>query len=121
MLTMTYGAIVPISFPFAAISFFVEYWVDKFKLLRRNCRPPIIGKNLVKTISQFIPLGVLLNCLFSGIFHYRYNEETLVATLIGFMVSFIILLTPWVRVLGIKPLFRKEKVLVSENSTYNIS
>jgi len=58
---MMYGPIIPIAYPIAAISFFVEYWVDKYILLRRLCRPENIGKNLNKTISRFIPVGVFLN------------------------------------------------------------
>ena len=115
---MTYGPMIPIAFPIAAISFFVEYWVDKYILLRRNCQPPIIGKNLVNTISRFIPIGVFLNCLFSMIFHLHYNSETLVASLTGLIFSFVFLLTPWERVLKLRKILRsailKERMRLSQ-------
>ena len=84
---MTYGAIIPVAFPIAAISFFVEYWIDKYVLLRRHCRPPIIGKNLDYIIIRCIPIGVFLNLLFSMVFHYEFNPESLPATVTGFGVS----------------------------------
>ena len=108
---------MPVAFPIAAISFFIEYWVDKYILLRRNCRPPIIGKNLVNTISRFIPIGVFLNCLFSMIFHYNYNSETLVATLTGLVFSFVFLLTPWERVLKLRKILRSANIVHSLRST----
>jgi len=114
---MSYGAIIPIAFPIATISFLIEYWVDKYILLRRNCRPPIIGKNLVNTINRFIPIGIFLNCLFSLIFHYDYNSETFVATVTGLIVSFVFLLTPWVRVLKIRKMLRAANFLHSLKSS----
>ena len=58
---MMYGPIIPIAYLITAIFFFVEYWLDKYILLRRNCRPPNIGKNLNAVILKFIPIGVFLN------------------------------------------------------------
>ena len=115
LLVMVYGSIMPIAFPIAAISFLVEYWIDKYILLRRNCRPPNIGRNLVETMSQFIPIGVFLNCVFSMMFHYHYNSDTLVATITGLVFSFVFLLTPWGRLLKLRRMLQSAKMVHSMN------
>ena len=111
LLVMVYGSIIPIAFPITLVSFLVEYWIDKYLLLRRNCHPPIIGKNLIKIISRFIPIGVFLNCLFSMIFHYEYNSETLTATSTGLIVSFTFLVLPWQRVMKLRSILKKAHVV----------
>ena len=113
LLVMVYGSIIPIAFPITLVSFFVEYWIDKYLLLRRNCRPPISGKNLIKIISRFIPVGVFLNCVFSMIFHYRYNSETLPATSTGLVVSFIFVVTPWKRVIKLRSILKATNLVHS--------
>ena len=113
LLTMTYGVILPIAFPIAAISFFVEYWIDKYLLLRRNCVPRRTGKNLVNTISRFIPIGVFSNCLFSLIFHYNYNSDTLIATVTGLIVSFVFLTTPWVKIMKLRKVLKSANIVTS--------
>ena len=110
LMVMTYGSIIPIAFPIMAISFFFEYWIDKYILLRRNCRPPIVGKKLIKIMSQFIPIGVFLNCLFSMIFHYSYNSDTLYATITGLIISFVFLITPWERILKLRSFLKSAHI-----------
>ena len=61
LLTMLYGPMIPIAYPVAAISFFFEYWIDKYRFLRRDRRPANMGKNLDRTMTRFIPIGVILN------------------------------------------------------------
>ena len=61
LLTMFYGPIIPIAYPIAAVSFIIEYWVDKLILLRRTPRPETIGKYLVRNIIRLLPIGVFLN------------------------------------------------------------
>ena len=111
LLVMMYGSMIPIAFPITLVSFFFEYWIDKYLLLRRNCRPPIIGKNIIQLISRFIPCGVFLNCLFSMVFHYNYNSETLIATSTGLIVSFMFLVIPWKRVIKLRSILKKANIL----------
>lgn len=108
-----YGPILPIAYPITAIVFFVEYWIDKYILLRRNCRPPNIGKNLNVVILKFIPIGIFLNCIGSMIFHYNYNSDTMPATVTGLIISFVFLLTPWVRFIKLRLILKKAHVIKS--------
>ena len=61
LLAMLYGPMLPMAYPITAISFFIEYWVDKYILLRRHTRPERMGNSLDKTIIRFLPIGVLIN------------------------------------------------------------
>ena len=61
LLAMLYGPMLPIAYLITAISFVVEYWLDKYLLLRRHTRPERMGDNLDKTILRFLPIGVLIN------------------------------------------------------------
>lgn len=111
LLAMTYGPIMPIAYPITAISFVVEYWVDKYILLRRHCRPETIGKYLDSNIIKFIPIGVLLNCITGMVFFYDYNTDTLAAGCLGLVISFLFLVTPWQRLIKLRKLILKIKLL----------
>ena len=115
LLVMMYGPVIPIAYPIAAISYFVEYWVDKYILLRRHCRPKNLGEKLNRTMSRFIPIGVFLNCLGSMIFHYEYNSETLIPTVTGFVISFVFLLTPWARVIRLIKILQTATIIQNSN------
>jgi hypothetical protein len=39
LLAMFYGPIMPLAYPITFASLCMEYWIDKFILLRRHSRP----------------------------------------------------------------------------------
>jgi len=49
------------------------------------------------------------------IFHYNYNEETLIPTVTGLVISFVFLLTPWVRFIKLKSILEYSKNIQSNN------
>jgi hypothetical protein len=46
LLAMFYAPMFPVAFPITLFSLILEYWVGKFVLLRRHCRPETMGKEL---------------------------------------------------------------------------
>jgi len=92
LLAMFYGPILPIAYPITAISFIVEYWVDKYILIRRTPRPEAIGKYLVRNISRLFPVGVFFNCISSMVFYYKYDHDALTTSVLGLVVAFIFLM-----------------------------
>ncbi len=99
LLAMFYGPIMPLAYPITFCSLIVEYWVDKFILLRRHSRPLAMGKELNETIQRFIPIGVLLNCASTMLFFTEYDRRNLIPSVIGLVISFAILMTPWQRII----------------------
>lgn len=87
LLAMYFGPIIPLAYPVTAISFFIEYWVNKYVLLRRHSRPEKMGENLNRSMLQFIPIGGLLNSFNSMLYHYMYNPDSLLAGGVGFIIT----------------------------------
>ena len=48
LLAMQFGPILPISYTITALSLLVEYWVDKYNLMRVHMKPKSSGKSLKK-------------------------------------------------------------------------
>ena len=46
-------------------------------------------------------------------FHYKYNSETLVATLTGLVVSFVFLTTPWVKIMKLRKVLKSANIVTS--------
>ncbi len=46
LLAMYYSPILPIVWPITALSLVAEYWIAKYLLLRRHCRPDNLGNDL---------------------------------------------------------------------------
>ena len=59
-LTVFYGPLLPIAYPIGMLALGIIYWVGKYTLLRRNNRPFMMGKSLIRKMVSFIELLPLL-------------------------------------------------------------
>lgn len=114
LVCMFYGPILPMAYPITMLSFVLEYWVDKFILFNRHVRPDAMGKHLDRFIIRFIPIGVVLNCASTFIFHYQYNSDALIPCIVGIVISFAFLITPWIRFQKFQKLLKKTKLIIEE-------
>ena len=49
------------------------------------------------------------------IFHYNYNSESLIATVTGLIISFVFLLTPWVRFIKLRAILKSAQIISAQN------
>ncbi|KAA0163608.1 hypothetical protein FNF31_02770 [Cafeteria roenbergensis] len=59
--TATYGAGLPILYPFAAVAFAIAFVVEKVSLLRFSKQPPVMDASLARLSLSLMPLAVILH------------------------------------------------------------
>jgi len=59
-LTVFYGPLLPIAYPIGMVALSIMYWVHKYTLLRRNNRPFMMGKSLIRKMVGYLELLPLL-------------------------------------------------------------
>jgi hypothetical protein len=70
-----------------------------------------MGKQLNSTMHRFIPIGVVLNCVSNLLFFAEYDRENLTPGIVGLVISFVILVTPWQRALKLRKMLGKMKLV----------
>ena len=68
LLVSFYTPILPILPMIALFGVFIQYWVEKFLLLRRYSVPEAMGSQMAKFYSSLIPYGMLLYAISNYIF-----------------------------------------------------
>lgn len=81
MVAIIYAPILPIGLLIACIGIGMEYWIDKYMLLRRHSRPSRISDEIGDLISSLIPWVIFLYSLMLFIYmqylfeDYEYNSN----------------------------------------------
>lgn len=65
---MFYSAVMPAAFLVTSFALFLNYWVDKYLLLRSWQVPPLLNAKIVKTTQAHLACVVLVHCIIS--LHY---------------------------------------------------
>jgi hypothetical protein len=68
LLVCLYTPILPILPLLALVGVFIQYWVEKYLLLRRYSVPEAMGSEMAKFYSSLIPYGMLLYAISNFIF-----------------------------------------------------
>ncbi|CAG9310778.1 unnamed protein product [Blepharisma stoltei] len=68
LLTFCYVTIIPEAFLISSAGIVFEYWVNKYMLITRHCRPIRLSGHLTMLMVKFIPWAVLVY----SILHYSY-------------------------------------------------
>lgn len=84
----TFSTGMPILNLLAFVFLLVDYWVNKYIVLRNARKPPIYSKKIIKNVIMLLPFALIIHCLFGmyiitnlSIFPLTYEDylETLVA------------------------------------------
>jgi hypothetical protein len=60
-IAMTFGAAMPIVYPFLVFTFMITYWIDKITVLRVYKKPPRYGKALTKVTREWLNLSIFIH------------------------------------------------------------
>ena len=91
LMTFFYAPILPVSFLISGIALFVEYWVDKYLLLRRHARPNRLSGDLANYMTKTIPWAVLVYSIMNYIYMELLNpgDSTLAFVWLMIVIGYI--------------------------------
>ena len=75
LVAIIYAPILPICLLIAVIGIGMEYWIDKYILLRRHKRPTRISDELSEFISSLIPWAIALYAILLFIYLTWLHSE----------------------------------------------
>lgn len=92
-----YSYLVPIAVPVICILFFLQYWVDKYVLLRRSSLKYHFGYFLCNETSKLFESSVFALGLGNFIFSlYIHNFQLSVISVVGFGIATVFTILVWV-------------------------
>lgn len=84
MLTVFYTPLIPITPLFTGLGALLQYWIEKYMLLKVHCRPETLGAFMPSLVSSALPPFIILY----GLSNYLFLNQLRGDNTIGF-VSFI--------------------------------
>lgn len=76
LLAMTYAPIVPLVVPVTLLGYLVDYWANKWILLRRSCRPKCLDKEITERMLIFLNPALVLFAVVSLVALRSLREDT---------------------------------------------
>lgn len=77
LVTMFFSAGLPILLPVAAVACFLQYWSEKFVILRQMGKPPPMRAMLIELSLEILPIGLLLHAVTAL---WMYQEDQTLAS-----------------------------------------
>lgn len=65
LIILIMSPIFPLGMPIGFISMILQYWTDKYLLLRRHCKPPNLGKGLSNNLMNWLSLAIIFYAVLS--------------------------------------------------------
>ena len=75
LVTFFYAPIIPLGFLISIVAIVLEYWMDKYLLLRRHSRPNRLSGDLSMYMTKIIPWGVLLYAVMNFVYMDILNPD----------------------------------------------
>lgn len=94
LLTLFYAPILPLAYPLGIVALVLQYWVDKFMLLRVHARPDVLSDELDEAMLKFISFGPLLYAATNMVFYFDFRAEAAVPGIVGLVTAFAYVLFP---------------------------
>lgn len=116
LLTVVYAPMMPFSFLFGLLALCIQYWVDKYMLLRVHCRPVRLSHDLDEVMIQVIPVGAVLYACANWIFFVDLEDDFFVPGVVGVVTTIVCYLLPVKKIRKIVGLKRSVKVKASVNT-----
>lgn len=87
LLTLFYAPVLPIAYPIGLIALILQYWAEKYMLLRVHSRPEPLSHELDETMLSFISLGTVLYAITNLVFFYDIMEEAIAPGVVGLVTA----------------------------------
>jgi hypothetical protein len=116
LLTVVYAPMMPFSFLFGLLALCIQYWVDKYMLLRVHCRPVRLSHDLDEVMIQVIPIGAVLYACANWIFFVDLEDDFYVPGVVGVVTTIVCYLLPVKKIRKIVGLKKSVKVKASVNT-----
>lgn len=116
LLTVVYAPMMPFSFLFGLLALCIQYWVDKYMLLRVHARPVRLSHDLDEIMIQVIPVGAMLYACANWIFFVDFDGDFYVPGMVGVVTTIACYLLPVKKIRKIVGLKRSSKVKASVNT-----
>lgn len=116
LVTVVYAPMMPFSFLFGILAMFIQYWVDKYMLLRVHSRPVRLSHNLDEVMIQVIPIGAILYACANWIFFADLDDSYYVPGIVGVLTTTACYLIPVKKIRKIFSLKKSTKVIASVNT-----
>ncbi|CAD8108585.1 unnamed protein product [Paramecium sonneborni] len=99
-LTLFFAPIIPISILFGLIGLILYYWIQKYLLLRRNCKPPFQSSHLDREMLSLLDLSPLLLSTMQFLIDYSFHSTQLCQTInvASLVISGLELIIPTYRI-----------------------
>ena len=103
LLCLAYAPLLPLIVPLLLLGLGLEYWVDKWTLLRQSCRPRVLNEKIAFSMIDFVKPALVLYGVSILIFFSGLEGETSAVgiTAVAVAVAF------WIFHFLASPLFRK--------------
>lgn len=116
LLTVVYAPMMPLSFIFGLLALCIQYWVDKYMLLRVHARPVRLGHDLDEVMIQIIPVGAVLYACGIWIFFVDFDDDFYVPGVVAVVTTIACYLLPVKKIRKIVGLKRSSRVKASVNT-----
>ena len=87
LLTLFYAPVLPIAYPIGLIALILQYWAEKYMLLRVHSRPEVLSHELDETMLSFISLGSVLYAITNLVFFYDIMQEAIAPGVVGLVTT----------------------------------
>jgi len=87
LLTLFYTPILPIAYPIAIVALVLQYWSEKYMLLRVHSRPEVLSHELDESMLAFISLGTILYAVTNFFFFYKFTAEAMAPGIVGLVTT----------------------------------
>ena len=116
LLTVVYAPMMPFSYVFGIIAIFVQYWVDKYMLLRVHSRPVRLSHDLDEVMLQVIPIGAVLYACANWIVFADLDASFYVPGVVGVVTTSMYYIIPLKKISKILSLKKSVRVKASVNT-----
>ena len=101
LLSLMYAPVLPVGLLIGLVAAFLQYWVNKYMLLRRHSRPVHLSDELDEVMLQFIALGCAAYAASTYYFYYDLDYDLFLPGAIACGLVAFYICTPFQRMLKI--------------------
>jgi len=94
LLSLMYAPVLPFGLVIGFVGTLLQYWVNKYMLLRRHCRPVRLSDELDEVMLQFVPLSCGAYAVSTCYFYYDLSSALYLPGAIGCCIVLVYLLSP---------------------------
>lgn len=83
LLSIMYAPLLPVGLFIGLVAIFLQYWTNKYMLLRRHCRPVRLSDELDEVMLRFVALGCVAYAASTCYFFYDLDSDLYLPGAVG--------------------------------------